>query len=303
MRAHNAISPDVYQKRIEEKCQTLGYTFVRFLPPWKGNKTKFELMCKMHGVFQASVDNFLSLGRKCTKCTNTYRYTQEEREEQLTALCTGTIYQFIGWENRYKTHQSKAKFYCEKHGEFLTIVNDFVSRGTRCSKCVGKYKWSQEERETQLVELCAESNFSFIKWEDFYQDDHSKVVFNCQLHGNWVTSINTFIFGKSRCPRCAKYGFNRKELGTLYLLGSSCGKYLKVGISNNFSRRIKELHRATPFDFRILKRLKNDGQVVYELEGYFHKNFESAQLKGFDGSSEWLIANGKIEFLMGLLGD
>lgn len=303
MRAHNAKRPEDYQKRIDNKCATLGYAFVRFLQPWKGNKTKFEMICVKHGVFQASIDNFLSLGRKCTKCTKTYRYTQQEREEQLADLCCETPYRFIGWENVYKSHKSKAVFHCEKHGEFLTIVNDFVSKGTRCAKCVGKYKWSQEERETQLLRLCEGASFSFVKWNQDYKDDHSKVVFNCKLHGEWITSINTFIFGKSRCPRCAKYGFNRKDFGTLYFLKSSCGRYAKVGISNNFSRRIKELNGATPFDFQILNRIDDEGQFVYELETYFHETFENAGLEGFNGCSEWLLVNDRLEFLIQILGD
>lgn len=303
MRAHNAKSPEDYQKRIDDKCATLGYAFVRFLQPWKGNKTKFEMKCIKHGVFQASIDNFLSLGRKCTKCTKTYRYTQQEREEQLADLCCKTPYRFIGWENVYKSHKSKAVFHCEKHGEFLTIVNDFVSKGTRCAKCAGKYVRTQTEREQQLRNLCEGSGFSFVMWENGYTGDRSKAIFNCARHGNWIARPDNFIFKGTRCPKCMKTGFNRDKKGVVYFLQSEDSKYIKVGISNSFNRRIKELRRATPFNFSVVGIYHHSGQTVYDIENHFHRNFTPAGFRDFDGCSEWLVMNEKLKFLMQILGD
>ena len=75
----------------------------------------------------------------------------------------------------------------------------------------------------------------------------------------------------------------------MYLLKSKCDKFFKVGITNNIKRRLVELKRVTPFEFVTLVCVESDGHNVVEIEKTFHEHFNSANMKGFNGSTEWFV--------------
>lgn len=64
--------------------------------------------------------------------------------------------------------------------------------------------------------------------------------------------------------------------------------FIKVGITKSLNRRLKELKTATPFEFSLFKFYELDGQSCVHIEKYFHTSYEKANLKDFDGSTEWL---------------
>jgi len=114
----------------------------------------------------------------------------------------------------------------------------------------------------------------------------NKVKIICNTHGEFEQNASSHLSG-SGCPSCSVSGFDMEKQGTLYILRSNCGMYFKAGISNNSKRRIVELRRRTPFEFEPIAKINNSGDVVFKLEKAFHSNFESAQMKGFDGCTEW----------------
>lgn len=300
MRAHNAVSPDEYEKRIREKCVSLGYTFVRFDSEWKGNKTKFFIECPEHGVFSSSISNFLSLGRKCTKCTKTYRYSQSEREIQIGTILTNSTYSFVGWATKYQNHKSKAVLDCVEHGCFEVSVNDLMN-GVRCAKCNGRYVYSPKERELQVRTLCENSGFTFVRWVERYKNTDSRAIFRCSKHGEWECRVDNFVNKGTRCPKCCHFGFDVSKPGTLYALLSQDEKLIKIGVTNKFKRRLYELKRDTPFSFRVHKEFQCDGKTILSIEKFFHAHFESSLLTGFDGATEWLYYSDKIQFVLDLL--
>lgn len=91
------------------------------------------------------------------------------------------------------------------------------------------------------------------------------------------------------CPRCAKYGYQLDKTGYLYALRSECGRYVKIGISNNPSQRHRQLELATPFNFNLVEQVHGDGVKIAGLEKSFHEKYESAGFTGFSGATEWLV--------------
>ena len=140
----------------------------------------------------------------------TARIPQEVREQQIAKLCEGTIYSFVGWKGEFKGVRSKFVYMCEKHGEQIGKVEHFVN-GTRCLMCgVSKRMFSQEERQNQFEKELQNTIYSFTRWSYYNGKNTSRVVFNCQRHGEWETSVRSFV-GGSRCPKCSKETSSEKQ--------------------------------------------------------------------------------------------
>lgn len=118
-----------------------------------------------------------------------------------------------------------------------------------------------------------------------YDNTHTKVAIKCRIHGIFFMSPSNHLAGKG-CRGCAQYGFNSEKEGFVYFLMSEKG--IKVGITNNLSKRITRLANRTPFDFHIIANVKTTGIEAICKEKYYHRKYESAHLTGFDGATEWL---------------
>jgi len=64
-------------------------------------------------------------------------------------------------------------------------------------------KVSESERIMKINSLCDGTIYSFVKWQNHYRDAKSKFVCNCEIHGEWVVSVDNFISKMSRCPKCS----------------------------------------------------------------------------------------------------
>lgn len=138
------------------------------------------------------------------------RIPQEVREQQIAELCEGTIYSFVGWQGKFKGVRSKFTYMCEKHGEQTGRVGQFIN-GTRCLMCgVSKRMFSREERQDQFETELQNTTYSFTRWSYYDGKNTSRVVFNCQRHGEWETSVRSFV-GGSRCPKCSKETSSEKQ--------------------------------------------------------------------------------------------
>lgn len=157
------------------------------------------------------------------------------------------------------------------------------------------------ERESQITAICATHNYVFIGWCGDYVNQYSKFEISCHQHGKWVVRCADFLNKGTRCPGCAKSGFDQTKPGILYAIRSDCGRYVKIGISNNFKQRFSKLKRVTPFDVSVIERIECDGQTASQLEKMFHREFKSAGFTGFDGATEWLRWSAEIQHWLRLL--
>lgn len=225
----------------------------------------------------------------------------------IKSLCVGTPYHFNGWVTDYKNCGSKFKCGCQKHGEWIATVHRFLWSGKRCKKCAGeeasiRLRTSKEEREFQITELCKNTPYHFVKWKDSYKNSNSIVVCYCGTHDlQWELRLRHFIYSGTRCPKCAGFGYQKTDDASLYALRSECGQYVKIGITNNMERRLKELAKSTPFSFSLVESISENGKTIYEFETMFHREFKSANLEGFKGATEWLKWSPDIQHWLRLL--
>ena len=156
-------------------------------------------------------------------------------------------------------------------------------------------KLSREEWESR-IKAAGTGRYELVRWHVSGKFCALKrCVVRCAEDGyEWSATVSNLVNNERGCPRCAKYGFQLEKDGYLYALRSKCGMYLKVGISNNPSRRHRQLERSTPFKFNLVEQISGDGVKISELEKHFHSKYERAGFTGFDGATEWLICSGEL---------
>lgn len=276
-----------------------GKSFVRWDTTYEGSRSYAVMRCDALGhEWSACIGALVSNKTGCPKCARQYRYSEHEREEQLAALPN---LKFLRWaEGTYRNKNSKAVLECAIDGNvWAANVDSLLNAKRGCPKCAKKYRYSEKERESQLSEL---GGMVFVEWEDGYKNSRSKAIMRCEKGHTWAAEINSLLFQKSGCPACAQYGFNPGKPGTLYALRSECGQFIKIGISNNFKRRLSTLTRKTPFQFNVVATLHSNGDAVRRIEKMFHIEFEVSGHEGFDGATEWLKFTPDILALMRALG-
>lgn len=273
-------------ERIEQINRLEDIEFISWVDGYKNGHSKANVKCEIDGFeWSAKVSSLVNTGSGCPSCAGNRRWTNKERIEQINK--TKNI-EFVSWTDGYKNAFSRANLKCKIDGfEWAASVSSIVNNGLGCPHCAGNIRWTAEERIEQINKL---ENILFLSWVDGYKNSYSKASVRCAVDGfEWSASVNNLINQWRGCPRCAKHGYDQSKTGTLYALRSECGKYAKVGISNNQLQRHKQLERSTPFSFSCIEQISGEGDKIRELEKHFHNKYESAGFTGFDGATEWLF--------------
>lgn len=173
----------------------------------------------------------------------------------------------------------QSTFVCSSGHKWSTTA-DSVMRGSGCPFCANRVKLSVEEINRKLHERglrCTEYNGSSQRLSKF----------TCGNGHSWEATSDNVCNKGTGCPFCCEFGgFNPLLPGYVYFLYNDKLNLMKIGITNVPKRRMRQLKRATPFDFEMigLIQVKNARQVEKE----YHSRFKNAGLTGFDGASEWL---------------
>jgi hypothetical protein len=278
--------------RIEQINKIPDIDFLGWVSGYKNNRSKALVRCTKDGfVWQTSSVRLLNHNHGCPQCAGNRRWTADDYVLKINKTGTGR-HEFVRWEydNSRKNRGSVAICKCLIDGyEWGSTVNHLVHSGSGCPQCSGKRRWTADERIEQINKI-GSGMFEFIKWGGEFIGNKTRAVVRC-IHDGYErsASVNNLINNKTGCPACAKFGYDKRESGTLYALRSDCGKYVKVGISNKPSRRHEQLRRSTPFHFSVIEQIAGSGYEIADLENYFHKKYQSAEFHGFDGATEWLM--------------
>lgn len=198
--------------------------------------------------------------------------------------------------DEYAGVYSKIRLICPAHGVFHMRAGN-IAKGQGCPACGSERRAETTRRSnSNIISAIEESNrrYTFVRFEGgrYVCRSKTKVIRDCPEHGSFSTLVGNVLSHHIGCPSCANYGYDDSKPGHLYGLLSTCGKYLKIGITNKLKRRLARLERATPFEFHVLNVYKDEnGTRCRMLESYFHKAHKSAGLCGFDGATEWMLAN------------
>lgn len=92
-------------------------------------------------------------------------------------------------------------------------------------------KFSAQERESQISQLCEGTIYSFSGWVNGFNGNNSKFYCKCQQHGEFIVSFANFYHHHSRCPHCANMKKARGKNLETYLNDVNnivSGKYVVV---------------------------------------------------------------------------
>lgn len=278
------------ERRITEMSSG-KYSFVCWDGDSFGSRERVRLKCNIDGKEWSAV--FYSLkngGSGCPECK-----ARKLRDRLITPEAgvierierSGDI-SFLHWIGDYVGVHSVAKMRCNADGfEWSTQVAGVSYGVAGCPQCSGKRRWTADERVVHINNI---DGIVFVSWVGDYKNAFTRARVACEKCGHaWSSTIDNIVNQGKGCPKCSKHGFNKGCNGYLYALRSECGRYVKVGISNNPTKRHSRLRRATPFKFVLIEQISGKGDEIYEMECMFHNKYESAGFAGFDGATEWLM--------------
>lgn len=233
-------------------------------------------------------------GRRPCGCSKKTNWKDWQFEIRVRRKAESLGLQFIGFDNEFSgSAKTICKIVCPRHGEFTKSIHMFLS-GQSCTLCgnenVGdKLRIPVDKRIKQINKICIESNIKFNGFVGSYKNKDSRISLSClECDKKWATAIHSFVKG-SRCPSCCGHGYDPNKDGFLYLLISRCGKYMKIGITNNPLNRFYNLRHKTPFEFNIKFCISMSGRLAFQYEKEILKKYSSAEMSGFSGATEWLI--------------
>lgn len=295
---YNQIMKRIPQKEREvqiiKRAEELGHEFIGFLDGYKNKESKLIIRCKKHGDWNPAIENYVRNGR-CMQCVIESRTMSEDKAILKIQSNLNDNQTIIGCIGDYKNIHTKFKISCQDHGEWRASALHLVYSKSGCPKC--GHEAVARKRRTPLNIVIHRINeilkkkekYTFIGLGEEYKNSKSKVMISCLEHGEWSVDIATILANRIGCPSCAKSGFKPCDNAQLYIIRSDCGEFFKIGISNKVKRRITELKRSTPFGFHVLHVTNDIGSRIREMEKALHDEFESANMKGFNGATEWFL--------------
>lgn len=286
--------------RAVRSARDRGLVFIGFEGGFYSKaKSKAHLSCEKHGPLSISFDK-LTAGTGCRLCgheaVRAFRTSDRGAiESKIQKVCLLRGWVFDGFDGGYIGVDGKANLMCRTHGRFSRRVQDIVNNSYGCPECVleqvrVRNRIPEEELIDKWEENCRGKGLIFKGLDGPYVSaDKTKAIVECGVHGIFSARYSNFILGGSGCPGCANYGFDNTKTAYVYALRSSDGSFIKIGISNYVGQRISKLKKATPFTFEYIGARAMPGYKARAVEIAFHKRFTSAELKGFDGATEWLL--------------
>lgn len=168
------------------------------------NKTKVEVICKMHGPFSQLAQHHMR-GRGCTQCGNEYNSErQRSNTEEFTQKAIeihGNKYDYLLVD--YTTSAEKVIITCKQHGPFPQTPGDHLS-GYGCPTCGNeKGKQARTRNTEQFIKLAKQVHgdrydYSLVVYKKAFRE----VQIRCSIHGIFSQKPAMHLQGQG-CHKCA----------------------------------------------------------------------------------------------------
>lgn len=187
-----------------EQCHAVhGDRYDYSLVEYINNKTKVQIICKTHGLFEQLAQHHMR-GRGCTQCGNEYnserqRSNTQEFIKKATAI-HGSKYDYSLVD--YVTNYKKVTLICNEHGQFPQTPSDHLS-GCGCPKCyLKKSSESKTKSTSEFINRASEVHkgkydYSLVD----YKKSSIKVIIICPYHGEFTQIPAEHLYGKG-CHKC-----------------------------------------------------------------------------------------------------
>ena len=234
---------------------------------YKNMKTKINIECRIHGIFKQTPDSHKK-GNGCPKCG----------AKQMRELKRDNIKIFIEKANAvhknlydyskslYVASSVKLTITCPLHGDFDITPNAHL-RGSGCNKC-GILRSSKKQRmsKQEFIDRANKKHNNFYSYELVdYKNVDTKVKINCPAHG--VFTQTPYVHFRSKCPHCARSGFDTNKPGILYIAEVYTKEKIiyKLGITGRtFNSRYRPKERR---NMKLLREIPySDGKECFKAE-------------------------------------
>ncbi len=256
---------------------------------YRQNKEKVAIVCPTHGEFAQTPSNHLS-GFGCYICGRELTAAAHKlNAEDFFERCSKQFGDYYQYPKRvYTNPDSIIEAVCPKHGEFQTIARNHLWIGQGCRACA--LKKSGEARRMTFDEFVAGAHqihgdsYEYDKSSFSMKSEHTKI--RCKKRG-WYDQKPTKHLSGQGCPTCArKQQTGRWSPETLlperrnvpaklyYLrLQGNREKFYKIGISEDFNRRITTIDRETPYDVAVVMTIDGTLYDCMSLEREYLRKY------------------------------
>lgn len=171
---------------------------------YKNAKTKVQILCKQHGIFNQTPDHHIQ-GNGCPICSieNNIKKTTGNNQSFIgkAIRCHNNLYDYS--IVKYVKSTIKVSIICKKHGEFFQTPNSHLA-GHGCPKCSTSNKSKLYSKPTD--KFLEDARLLHDKIYDYsqvvYKNSHVKIKILCQKHGEFFQTPASHLSGNG-CPKCS----------------------------------------------------------------------------------------------------
>lgn len=199
----------------------------------------------------------------------------------------------------FKNHAipHKIPVICNKHGEYISNLQNHIDGRSNCQVCAGIARISKEDCLKRFINV-HQNKFDYSRFK--FKSMGKKSIIKCIKHDHWfkTTPSNHLICETSGgCKLCSQSGFDTSKPGTLYYISINNGQAYKIGITNHSVK--KRFLKDPGLDYKIIATFDFElGLDALNKETEIKRQFKDAKYTG-----EPLLLNGNTElFSYDILG-
>lgn len=169
-----------------------GYTLKS---TYQGTKKPFNTICPNGHEYKTWMQ-YWKKGKRCSKCSGRAPLTKDE------------VRQLLGKEgyslaSDYKNRTTEILTKCPNGHDYATTISRW-QKGVRCSKCSGRYTFTEEDVKRDLNKYGYELKSKYI-------DNQTKIIILCP-EGHIYQTLYQYFRSGSRCLACRNYAPKRYAL-------------------------------------------------------------------------------------------
>lgn len=172
-------------------------------------RTKGIIICPKHGRFDQIPDVHINQNCGCRKCgfISSSKIQRNSQQNFIQKVARIHNHKFNYSKVNYQNCDTNVIIICPDHGEFQQTPYLHINTKYGCSKCSGNFKKTVEEFIKQ-AKLLYNDKYDYSKIIEL-NGMHSIIQIICKTHGVFTKSADSFLNGKSGCPKCSKNGTSK----------------------------------------------------------------------------------------------
>ena len=231
---------------------------------YKNMRTKIQIICPVHGVFEQRPDMHLS-GSGCIQCANIKKTKDNYAFKNELINLFGNKYDLnlVDYNGCYK----KIKLICPVHSIFEQTPRILLS-GSGCPKCnkINADNKQRRNKESLIKEFNNIHNYKFDYSLVDYINVYTKIKIICPEHGLFFQQPREHLKGTS-CPKC------KNSKGEKTISNYLSNKNINFVTQKHYDECISNKGYKLRFDFYlpdINTCIEYDGKQHYHIIDYFN---------------------------------